>query len=160
MSITFQDIKNKKNELDKKIAFREATLRGDAAKLMVAYRDSLSLPKAEWFCSDGRGRPYVESGYLMNGKFAPCSVSGFSLDEERRLKFMISTVVSDDGLHAGEYYLVSIGMWYEEKMLHVSVGGVPGSIIVACHDDTDSYFEVCTAMKDVVFRSFNDRRLD
>ncbi len=161
MSITYQDIQYQNQTLQKKYQERRALLWGNAQKLVNEYIGSLSLPAENWTDRKGQTRRYVTIGEINEqGLFQQTPFAAIDLDESLALVFKISTVIDDSPIDGGDYYLLTVSMWYESGRLHVKVGKDKSAIIVTSPDEDGAYYEVCSSLKQLLMSGFVDPRLD
>ncbi|HEN4994681.1 TPA: hypothetical protein U6I48_000118 [Klebsiella aerogenes] len=161
MSITYQDIQFQNQTIQRKYQERQALLREKAQKLVCEYIGSLSLPADSWLDRNGHKRSYVSVGELnAQGLFQKMPFAAFELNDSLALSFKISTIINDSHLDGGDYYLLSVSMWYESGRLHVQVGKDGKVIIVAAPDEDGAFYEVCSSLKQILMSGFVDPRLD
>ncbi|WP_413734359.1 hypothetical protein ACL2XP_17985 [Sodalis sp. RH21] len=160
MNITYEDICKQRQNLDEKRQERKAKLQRDAGVLLASYQNSLSLEKPFWVDSRGQERPIVSTVYLNEKNlFEQQSFAALRLDENNRITFCISTVVHP-GPNRGDYYLVTVAMWYEEGILRVVLNEGESDIAVTNPEKEDSFLEVNNVIKLLIMSSFIDPRLD
>ncbi|CDH26409.1 hypothetical protein [Xenorhabdus bovienii] len=161
MSITYEDIKKQRANLESKYRLRKANLQSNGIKLIKEYRDSLSLPNDVWRDSEGEDRGYISIGIFDDkGQFQEKVWPLLALDNDYKLKFKVATVVDDSPLTGGERHVVSISMWIIDGNLHVDVGSGQNEFIIPSPSEDNAFIEVCTAMKQLLMMSVTDSRLD
>ncbi|MDK9356735.1 hypothetical protein [Lelliottia wanjuensis] len=161
MSITFNEIQQNRQIVQRKYQERRTWLQEEGWKLYQEYIVSLSLPSTTWKDSNGVERQYVSIGDMNDkGLFQPMPLAALSLTDDYKLKFKISTVVDDSPVTGGAHYLVSIAMWKADGRLHVNVGDGKVEVVVASPDETGAFYEVSNAIKELILSGFKDSRLD
>ncbi|MEQ1964324.1 hypothetical protein ABLB69_14385 [Xenorhabdus khoisanae] len=161
MSITYEDIRIQRANLGNKYQLRKSTLINYGHKLVNEYQGSLSLPNNVWRDSSGEDRSYVSIGIVdEKGQFQKKPLAALTLNEDHKLEFKIATTVDDSPLAGGDLHAVSISMWIINGNLHVDVGNGQKEFIVSSPDEIGSFFEVCSAIKQLIMMSFIDSRLD
>lgn len=158
MGITYSDIQQQRHLLQNKYDLRRSELQQHGFKLINEYRASLELDRNTWIDTSGAEHAYVRSGEIDDaGKFKAKPLAAFDLDRDYKLKFKISTAVDDV---SGSYYLVTAALWKEEGRLYVEVGAGGKVIIVATPSEDGAFYEVSSAIKQIIISSFTDPRLD
>ncbi|PHM61184.1 hypothetical protein [Xenorhabdus ishibashii] len=161
MSITYEDIKKQRANLESKYRLRKAELQKYGHKLVHEYCASLSLTNSVWRDSEGDEYSYVSIGSVdEKGKFHKKPLESLSLSENYELKFKIATTVDDSPLTGGDLHAVSISMWIINGNLHVDVGGGQKEFIISSPSEEGVFIEVCSAIKQLIIMSFTDSRLD
>ncbi|WP_147299034.1 hypothetical protein [Xenorhabdus cabanillasii] len=161
MSITYEDIKKQRTNLESKYRLRKAELQKYGHKLVHEYRDSLSLPNMVWRDSKGDEYSYISIGIVdEKGKFHKKPLESFTLNENYELKFKIATTVDDTPLTGGDLHAVSISMWVEDGNIHVDVGNGQKECIISSPAEDNAFIEACSAIKQLLMMSFTDSRLD
>lgn len=161
MSITYEDIKNQRIKLDQLYSKRQRKLQDLAYKLVGEYRESLSLPSEVWRDANKVERAYVTIGSINDkGNYQQGSINTVRLDNEYKVKFVVSTVVDDNPLTGGQHYLLTIAMWYENGEVVVDVSKGLKQIIVSSPDQEYAFTEACDAMKQVLLSGLTDPRLE
>lgn len=161
MSITFNDIQQGRKILQRKYQERKALLQERARDLFVQYEASLELPSERWRDANGIERWYVATGEMDQSKqFLQRSIVSFNLSNDYELTFAIATVVDDSPISGGSHYVVHVSLWMDKGRLHVDIGKGKKEVIVANPDEPGAFYEVCSAIKELVMFGITDPRLD
>jgi hypothetical protein len=161
MSISYEDIKNKRIELEMKHNTRQDFLRKSLISLFNEYKDSLILPAKSWKDANGVDQPYVTCGEINSkGLYESKPVAAFRTNDDHIIMCLISTVVDDSLYGGGAHYLVAVSLRMDGGRLIVDVGEGTRQIIVSSPEENGAYFEVCAAIKAFIMHGLSDSRLD
>ncbi len=152
MSITYKDIRQKKEELKKKREERIQTTQKAALKLVNEYKKSLSLENDSWKDIKNIDHPYVYVVINYNeDKYRAAKISEIELTYNYTLEFVIMTVI-DDSARGGESIATNISVWVDDSGISVYVGQSGGRLVVI----DDNWVEVCDSIKDDVYQKITD----
>lgn len=161
MSITYEDIKKKRLELEMKHETRQDFLRKCLVSLFNEYKDSLDLPSQTWKDANATDHPYVTYGEMNDkGLFERKPAAFFRTDNDHAITVLISTVVDDSPHGGGAHYLITVSLHMDGGRLVADVGKGKRHIIVSSPEEDGAYFEVCAAIKDLIIHGLSDSRLD
>lgn len=161
MLITHAIIKQKHQENVKRHEARTSELRDAGQRLLASYKDSLGLASDMWEDKNKVPRSYISTGFInQKGLFQQKNISSFEIDENLRLKFVISTVVDDSQESKISYSYIPVEIYKEIGHFHFGVGIRNANVKVYQLDGMDSLFEVCGKIKEAVMSDITDARLD
>ncbi|HBN7019238.1 TPA: hypothetical protein PJF92_000116 [Escherichia coli] len=159
MTITYEDIKNKRKQLDDKRSAHVARVVDGIRGLRDSYISSLELPSKTWMDINGKERQYVllrnSDGYELQPHTIP-------LNEDYKASFIISTVVDDTPRGGGEVYVPVVVFIIDDK-LKVEVNEPASWEFHSCfvaEGEQGAFDEVCEKIKDAVLMSIADHGLE
>ncbi len=159
MTITYEDIKNKRKQLDDKRSAHVARVVEGIRGLRDAYISSLKLPSKTWMDINGNERQYV---VLRNRDGFELQPHTIPLNEDYKASFIISTVV-DDTPRGGGAIAVPISVFIIDGKLSVEVNEPTSWEFYSSYiaeGEQGAFDEVCEKIKDAVLMSIVDHGLE
>jgi|GEM_PF-1229857 len=158
MTITYADIKAKREKLDESRKQHISRLRDAIAGLRNSYIDSLGLPGISWKDLNHADRPYLR---LLDENEKDASPVTLDLGETYTARFILATAINDSPRGG------------EEAFIYVTLSIIDNEINVRLHQNTfnhgdeykvsdgedGAYIEVCEKIKDLVFMDIVDPHL-
>lgn len=160
MSITYENIRTARENLDRKLNEREFELQQYAKEICREYTESLAIGKQSWTDSSGKNHAYVKLGVIANGEFVHSAASCLKMDSDRVIHFAVSTIVNDDEVTGGDAYILRMHVRAHGNRVYVGIAGYPEEITTSGSDGVGDFLYVSSVMKSVVLRGLIDPRLD
>lgn len=159
MTITYADIKKKREQLDDKRSAHVNRIINGIRQLRNEYFSSLQTPNQLWKDIHGEEHEYV---LLQDDQGFEVKPQTIHLNENYEASFVLSTVI-DDTPRGGCAINVPIKIFIMDGKITVEVNKPTSrdyqSYIITEVED-GSYFEVCEKIKDSVFVAINDEGLE
>lgn len=159
MTVTYEQIRERREELDKERDERKGLIRGAVRKLSDMYIDSLGLKGMSWKTISGQAQEYVY--FRQDGRRYPAPENiGFT--ENYIADFKIVTVI-DDTPRGGDAVEVDVDIYVLDDELHIDVGSADDLTrkeFVVDPENEAQMQKVCDALKDATLMKIVDPGLE
>lgn len=160
MFINYNDILQKKNDLDSKAQARQHRLQGDAEEFINQLKVSLQLPQGIPLDVNGRCLAYISTGFTnSSGIFQPCSVASIKVNESHILRFLVNVLVNTQ-VPNGEWITIPVELWYQNRSLIFSCGRQRNHIEIMPSTSPGRFLEAVDDFKEKCIAELSDPNLE
>ena len=159
MTVTYEQIRERREELDKEREERIRLIHGTINKLRDTYIESLGLKGANWKTIDGYTRGYVYVSQFNERDLSPEDVQ---FKDYYIADIQIETVI-DDTPRGGKSVKVDVDIYVRDDELHIDIGSADDltrkAFVIDPENDTQMQ-KVCDALKDATLMKIVDPGLE
>lgn len=155
MTITYQDLKARMNEVINDNQKRADFIEENIDKLIDTYKEELKLQNESWQDSYGKYREYVSIGILQGNDLTKQSIDALMKNGSMAV-FHVGTVV-DDSKFGGEVATCQVAVETNQQcdQVTITVRGKPdSSFVIQTDEDSDEKFKL--AAQEMAKATFTD----